>query len=102
MLEIIVVIMLCKSIGNILRNKGRNPLLFQFLLVAMWIGGEVVGAVVGMIVYAAQHGAPPDGIALVPYLFAIGGAACGAGFVFLVAHLLPSDEPKQDFGFDIP
>lgn len=102
MLEIILVIVLCKSIGNVLRNKDRNPLLFQVMLVAMWIGGEIVGAIVGMIVYAIQHGAPPDGIALVPYLFAIAGAGCGAAITFLIAHLMPPAEPEPEFGFDNP
>ena len=96
MLEIILVFMLCKSIGNVLRNKGRNPVLFQVLLVLMWIGGEIAGFIVGAIVYAMQHGGPPDGFELSSYVFAIVGAACGAGFTFLVAHLIPAAQTVEN------
>ena len=45
MLEIILVIFMCKSIGKKLRAKGRKPLVFQFMLVVMWIGGEIAGGI---------------------------------------------------------
>lgn len=94
MLEIILLFGLCKSMGNVLRNKGRKPLLFQFLLVGMWFGGEIVGAIIGTVVYAIRNGAPPDGLELSTYLFAIVGAALGAGLCFLIAHLIPAAEEE--------
>jgi hypothetical protein len=93
-LEIILLVVLCKSMGNVLRNKGRKPLLFQFLLVGMWLGGEIVGAIIGTVVYAIRNGAPPEGIELSTYLFAIVGAAAGAGLCFLIAHLVPAAEDE--------
>ena len=45
MLEIIIVWQLCKKIGNILRDKGRSPGLYQFLTVVLWFGGEVTGMI---------------------------------------------------------
>ena len=45
MLEIILVYFMCKSIGKKLRAKGRKPLVFQFMLVVMWIGGEIAGGI---------------------------------------------------------
>lgn len=98
MLELILLVVLCKSIGNVLRNKGRNPLLFQIMLVGMWIGGEIAGFIVGDVIYAIRHGAAPDEFELSGYLYAIVGAACGAGFTFLVAHLMPAaSEAEAEF-----
>ena len=36
MLEIILLIFLCKKIGAIIRDKGRSPLAFQVLTVFLW------------------------------------------------------------------
>jgi hypothetical protein len=50
MLEIFIVFRLCRALGNKLREKERSPLGYQFLLVASWIGGEIMGAIVGFVV----------------------------------------------------
>ena len=92
MLEIILLYFLCKSLGSMLREKGRNPLAFQILLVLFWFGGEFMGGVVAAIVHAARYGDGPQELGLGVYLFALVGAACGAGLWFLVAGLMP---PKQ-------
>ena len=71
MLEIVLLYFLCKSIGNVLRDKGRKPLGFQILLVIMWFGGEFLGGAVAGLVHAIRHGAAPMELDLSVYLFAI-------------------------------
>jgi hypothetical protein len=89
MLEIFIVFRLCRTLGNKLREKERNPLGYQFLLVALWIVGEIMGGVVGFVVGAiANNGDEPS--LLFGYGGALLGAACGAGLVFFIAHQLPS------------
>lgn len=88
MLEIVLVIALCKVLGNLLRAKGRKPIWFQVMLVLGWILGEFAGAFVGGVVHAIRNGEAPMGIGV--YLFAIMGAAVGAGCTFLIAYLLPA------------
>jgi hypothetical protein len=89
MLEIFIVFRLCRALGNKLREKERNPLGYQFLLVALWIVGEIMGGIVGFVVGAiANNGDEPS--LLFSYGGALLGAACGAGLVFFIAHQLPS------------
>ncbi len=89
LLEIFIVFALCRALGNKLREKERNPLGYQFLLVAFWIVGEITGAIFGFVIGAIVNGGDEPS-----WLFGYGGgllgAACGAGAVFLIAHLLPS------------
>jgi hypothetical protein len=95
MLEIVLLYFLCKSLGSMLREKGYQPLAFQILLVVFWFGGEFLGGVVAAVVHVMRHGDAPPEFGLGIYLFAIVGAACGAGLWFLIASLMP---PKhQDY-----
>lgn len=95
MLEILLLIFLTRKVGEIVEAKGRKPGWYKLMTVLLWIGGEVSGAVVGGIV-SALAGA---GTALV-YLFALLGAAAGAGVAFLVAktrspQVVAYDQPPQ-------
>jgi hypothetical protein len=89
MLEILVLIGLCKWIGSMLREKGRNPLVFQIFVVLGWIVGEVGGMIVGGIIHVLQN---PNADEFNPLIlvFMIAGAAVGAGIPFFIAFLLPS------------
>jgi hypothetical protein len=79
MLEILLVIYLCKQIGNVLRNKGRSPGWYQAMLVAFWIIGELMGGIIAMVIMGGEANA-------LAYLGALAGAAAGAGLAFFVAH----------------
>lgn len=83
MLEILALIWLGKRIGAIVRDKGRKAGGYQFLLVVMWFGGEIVGAIIGAILTGG------DGLA--PYIFALFGAAAGAGITFWIVNSLSTD-----------
>jgi hypothetical protein len=84
MLEILALFFLTKRIGEIVEEKGRKTIGYKLLTVALWIGGEIVFAIVGAVI-VAMAGLPD----LVIYLFALGGAAIGAGIAFTIAKVLP-------------
>ena len=94
MLEIILVIVLCKALGNLLRAKGRKPFWLQVMLVFSWIAGEFAAGVVAGIVHVIRYGEDaPMGFGI--YLFAIVGAALGAGFTFFIAYMLPAQNSQS-------
>lgn len=102
MLEILVLIFLCRALGRKLRDKGRKPLMFQIMLVVMWIGGEFCAGVVAGIVQVIQHGDADFEPGLPVYLAAIAGAALGAGACFLIVHFLPPvDENASSYPTDL-
>jgi len=93
MLEIVILFFLTRHVGEIVRSKGRAAGWFQVLTVVLWIGGELTGAVIGAVV-----GALSDSGMLLPYLFALFGAAVGAGLSILIARSLSAktyDLPPQ-------
>lgn len=91
MCEIVLLIVLWQSLGNTIRAKSRDPIFYQFALIVCWFGGEVSGALVG---FALGGGLRPGGDHSAAGLLAVGGAflgaACGAGFVFMLAGNLKS------------
>ncbi len=93
MLEIVILFFLARSVGEIVRSKGRQAGWYQVLAVVLWIGGELTGGVIGGIVGALTD----TGMALA-YVFALLGAAVGAGISLLVARSLSAktyDLPPQ-------
>ena len=83
MLEIILLIYLTRHIGEIIEEKGRKSGWYKVLTVVLWIGGEVFGAIVGAVVSELSG----TGTFLV-YIFALVGAAIGAGLAFMIAKSL--------------
>lgn len=84
MLEIIMLIRLTRVIGKMLEEKGRKAGWFKFLTVVLWFGGEIVGGIMGGII-AALNGWNN----LIAYLFALIGAAVGAGTAYMIARSMP-------------
>jgi len=85
MLEILALWALTKRIGNIVEQKGHKSGWYKVLTVALWFGGEIVGAILGVIVTGTSESAQ-----CLIYLFALGGAAAGAGVAYLIAISLSS------------
>lgn len=77
MLEIVLLIVLTRKIGEICERKGRKATGYKILLVVLWIGGELFGAILGALLTGGE------GVAL--YVLALLGAATGAGIAFLIA-----------------
>lgn len=85
MLEIILLIFLTRRIGNILEAKGRKSGWYKLLTVLLWFGGEIIGAIIGVvIVHLSQLS---EGFV---YLFALIGAAIGAAVAFIIAKAVPA------------
>lgn len=94
MLEIFLLVFLCRKIGDIMRLKNRNPLGLQVFTVLSWFGGELFGAVIGTIVLMIIQGekAVNDGINLWVYLAALICAAISVAIVFIIAKLIPEKQ----------
>jgi hypothetical protein len=68
------------QLGKMLKAKGHDAGMYQMMFVFAWIGGEIAGIVLGVLIAAGNRDATP-----VIVLFAYMGAACGAGSVFFMA-----------------
>ena len=80
MLEIILLIGLTKKIGNMLHAKNRKSGWFKLLTVVLWLGGEMMGAIIGAVIGQISG----YGLA-VSYPLALLGAAAGALTAYLIA-----------------
>ena len=86
MLEILLLVHLCKRIGLGLRAKGHRAGWYQLFVVLAWFGGEFFGAfTVGIVLAIASPAANPRWGAL--YLASIGCAALAVSFVFWIARI---------------
>ena len=93
MLEIILVVYMCKMIGKTVRPLGRSAGGYQALLVLLWIVGEFGGAVVGSLLLGSGGGL---------YVCALIGAAAGATVTFLIVKNLTSlHAPRPTGGFPV-
>jgi hypothetical protein len=89
MLEIILIIGCCKSIGNKARKRGRTAVGYQVMFVLFWIGGEFLGAFLTALGGAEEKGAV--------YVGALIGAASGAALAFLIVSMLSDVSRTIDF-----
>jgi membrane protein DedA with SNARE-associated domain len=86
MLEILALVYLTRKIGRMVEEKGRKGGWYKALTVFLWIGGEIVGAVLGAILAGGEE-------SILLYLFALMGAAAGAGTAYLIAASLSPLNP---------
>lgn len=77
MIEILFLMFFTRRIGAVVSAKGVSPGGYKALAVALWIGGEVIGAIAGV-----SLGADGGGL----YVGALLGAGCGALIAWLVAN----------------
>jgi hypothetical protein len=73
------------------RAKGRNPLGFQILLIALWLGGGIGGFAGGLSfgLIVVQHAGVASFLAIGGLLL---GPACATGLVNLLVYLMPAAE----------
>ena len=81
MLEIIAIIALARKIKAIVIAKGHKPLKYILILLGLWIGLEVVGAIIGTLIFGE------DGFE--PYICAVLGATWAGFFSYRVALNAP-------------
>ena len=95
MLEILVVVILCRRLGEKARQKGRTAGWFMLMLVGMWIFGELLGGVVGILLSNGQ-------VTGTAYVAALIGAALGAVGAFLIVGALSPLQPRPQFTGGFP
>ncbi|MFZ4752324.1 MAG: hypothetical protein ACOYLG_03170 [Chitinophagaceae bacterium] len=93
MLEIIVLIFLCRHIGEIAIRKGESANKWKLYTVLAWIGGEITGLIIGFAIFEDNT--------LMSILVAIPCAVAGYHIVRNQLHLKPDitnmiDEIGQD------
>lgn len=101
MIEIVMLIYLTRLVGRIVEQKNRKSGWYKFLAVVLWLGGEFAGGFAGGLLVVLTHAS--EGFI---YLFALIGAAIGAGVAFVVAKsvsavdpfVIPPPPPPQSFG----
>lgn len=89
--DLLFVILVCQHVGEMVKEKGHNPLPYQIFMAVGWIGGEIVGGLLGFflaIVLGIDNG---DGIGLCIAAGYLLGIACGAGPVYLLAANVTKD-----------
>jgi hypothetical protein len=96
MLDIIVLLVLTKSIGRIAANKGHSKTHYQILLVALWFGGELLGFILGM-VFGSHFSDDEDAGLLIGAACGIGCAILGAVTAFLIAKNLEPATAEDEF-----
>lgn len=89
--DLIFVILLCKHVGEMVQEKGREPLLYQVLMAVGWIGGEIIGGVVGAVLGAVLSNGNEDAVGMGAGIGVLLGLACGAGPAYLLAMNVTRD-----------
>lgn len=84
MLEILAIVFLAKRIGEIVERKGYAKGKYMLMGVGMWLGAELIGAIIGAIFVAVIGG----GECLI-YIIALAMAATGGYFAMRIAEGLP-------------
>jgi hypothetical protein len=91
MLEILAVLALMSYVGRIVAKKGYAKGKYQLMTAGLWIGGEIAGAVIGLLI-TGNYTSPGLGA----YVIALIGAAIGAAIAYAHANNLPViGEPIQ-------
>ena len=89
--DLLFVILICKHIGEMVQEKGRNPLPYQVLMAVGWIGGEIIGGVVGFLLAIAISNGNDDVAGILITVGVLIGLACGAGPAYLLAANVTRD-----------
>lgn len=90
MLEILALIYLTRKIGILAQLKGQKTVTWKFYTVLAWFGGEIIGAVISIVVFKAD-----DYFSFLP--MAIMGAVGGYLIIRAILSRMPD---KSESGFD--
>ena len=94
MLEIFCLIALGKKIAANARAKDWSGGVAVVVLVALWFGGEIAGAIAGVVGLMILNPADEPNL-LVLIACGIAGAAVGAAVAFAVVALLPTPQYEE-------
>ena len=90
MLEIFLLIKFTNYIGSVVEQKGHRAGKYKGIAVALWFGGEILGAVIGALL----------DLGVGTYLLALLCAAAGALIANSIASSLPALESAEAKVFD--
>src|SRR4051794_21043587 len=96
MIEILLLISLCRKIGDRAREKGLSPGWYKFFVVVAWFGGELMGAIAAEIASQVILDERQGDNLLLVYLFAIFTASLFVWFVFKLVAIRPDLELDDD------
>jgi len=99
MLEIVLLWAMGKKVAAIANAKGRSGTPYVFLLLGLWFGGEIGGAILGIVIsiVAHPHEEPSIGLA---YVLGLLGAAVGAILTFVIVNsLAPIERYDDDYDY---
>ena len=85
MIEILVIIALSRKIAAITKSKGRSAAGWIIMFIALWIGGEVLGAFFAVFASIIASGGDEPNM-LVAWVGGLVGAAAGAAISFAVVN----------------
>jgi hypothetical protein len=86
MIEIIIILILARHIGNAAADKGLKKLGYQIMAVVLWLSGEIFGGMLGSVIFGSNSSF------WLRYSTALLGAIAGAAIAFLVLKLVPEQE----------
>jgi hypothetical protein len=92
MIEILAIIYLCGKIGNLADRKGVKRGAWQFYTVLAWLGAEVFGILVGIMIFRENGFAPA---VILGYALAI-----GSFFILRAVLLKKPDVVEPSFEFE--
>jgi hypothetical protein len=87
MLEILIIIALSRKIAEITKNKGRGAAGWIVMFIALWIGGELLGAFIAVFASVIVNGGEEPNM-LFAWVGGLVGAATGAVISFAVINSL--------------
>ncbi len=85
MLEFVIVYLLARRNGGTVQRKGHRPAMYYVATVALWFGGEILGAILGLLVIGNSE----DSF-LGVYGFGLAGAIVGALIGWYLANAAPT------------
>jgi membrane protein DedA with SNARE-associated domain len=94
MLEIFTLIKMSQRIGEIAREKGRQPAWFIVMLLGFWFVGEIMGAVGGVVIGMVVLGQKEPNMFVI-WLPSVLGALLGSFCAFQIARHLAPAGPSQ-------
>lgn len=88
MIELLCIYFLSKKNSQQALERGHNPIGYRYLTIALWIGMEIIGAIIGNTV----------GSEFIAYLFALGFAAIGGLISRIIVYNLKQGQytPKVE------
>jgi hypothetical protein len=78
MLEIIALIYLTRSIGQLALNKGQKPGTWKLYTVLAWFAGEITGVMLGLAIFGVEK----------PFMAILVGIPCAIGGYHIIRSTL--------------